>query len=183
MLTKSAAAFRLLLIVSFVTLPLAARAQTVSAACKPVLDANTKEISTPHHLYTTTTSPAAPGKSQIGEVISTPTASFVLYNGTWTRINMTPQANLDQMKENLRNTKVYDCQKQPDAVISGVPMFVYLAHSENDMAKTDARFWVAKSTGLIYREDIDMDTGDASEKRHVSERFDYANVQPPPGVK
>ncbi|HEV7702721.1 MAG TPA: hypothetical protein VGO46_00455 [Gemmatimonadaceae bacterium] len=174
---------RFLLVVSLAAAPIAAPAQTVSAACKPVLDANTKEISTPHHLYTTTTSPAAPGKSQTGEIISTPTASFILYNGTWTRINMTPQANLDQMKENLRDVKVYECQKQPDAIISGVPMFVYLAHSENDMAKSDARFWVAKSTGLIYREDIDMDTGDPSEKRHVSERFDYANVQPPAGVK
>lgn len=180
---NAAAALRVLFFLSFAAAPLAARAQTTSPTCKLVLDAKTKEITTPHHAYQTETNPAkdAPGTS--GEVISTATGSFVLYKGKWTKIGITPQDNLAQMKENLRDTKVYECQRQPDASIAGVAMLVYTAHSENDMAKTDARLWVAKNTGLIYREDTDLDTGDAGGKRHVSMRFDYTNVEPPPGMK
>jgi hypothetical protein len=50
------------------------------------------------------------------------------------------------------------------------------------MAKTDARLWIAKSSGMLYREDSDIDTGDGDAKRHISIRFDYTNVQPPPGT-
>jgi hypothetical protein len=179
----SAPALSALLILSIAAMPLAARAQAVSAACKPVIDANTKEISTPHHGYQTQEKPGAEGKTTMSEIIATATASYVLVDGKWTRINVTPKDNLAQMQENLKNAKVYNCQTQPDATINGVPMLVYLAHSENDMAKTDARFWVAKSTGLIYREDIDMYGDEGDGKQHMSIRYDYTNVQPPAGVK
>jgi hypothetical protein len=181
--TPSAAAFRALLALSFVVVPLAARAQTVSAACKPVLDASTKEISTPHHVYQSESIPGKDAPEKTSEVIATATTSFVLYNGKWTQVRMTPQENLAQMKENLRNSKIYECEKQPDAILSGVPMFVYLAHSKNDMADSRARLWVIKSTGLIHSEDIDLDTGVPAGKRHLSIRYDYTNVQPPPGAK
>jgi len=164
-------------------MPFAARAQASSAACKPVLDAHTKEISTPHHSYQTESTSGKEGPTRASEVIATATASYVLVDGKWTRINVTPKENLAQMQENLHDVKVYACQKQPDAVISGVPMFVYLAHSENDMAKSDTRVWVAKSTGLIHREDIDMYADEGDGKRHISIRYDYTNVQPPAGVK
>jgi hypothetical protein len=182
-LTKSAAAFRLLLIASFATLPLAARAQSVSAACKPLLDANTKEISTPHHAYSTEKSSANAAQATTGEMITTATGSFLLYKGKWMKGLMTPQENIAQMQENLRNTKVYECKKLPDASVDGVATTVYSAHSENEMAKTDTQLWVAKSTGLILREEIDMYADEGGGKRHISMKFDYTNVQPPPGVK
>ena len=147
-----------------------------------MLDASTKEISTPHHAYQTESNPANPAQTRTGEIIATATGSYILYQGKWTKIRITPQDNLAQMQENLKNTKVYQCQRQPDATIAGVAMVVYTAHSENEMAKSDARLWVAKSTGLIYREDTDLDTGDAGGKRHISMRYDYTNVQPPPGM-
>ena len=182
--TNSATTLRLLAVASFVVMPRAAVAQAVSAACKPVIDANAKEISTPHHLYQTEASPQKGAKPRTSEVIATATASYVLVDGKWARVNMTPKENLAQMQENLRNAKVYQCKQLPDAQINAVSALVYSAHSENEMAKSDAQVWVAKSTGLIVREDIDMYTDDPSDgKRHISERFDYTNVQPPPGVK
>lgn len=181
--TQSTATLRALLALSFAAAPLAAGAQTVSAACKPLLDAHTKEISTPHHSYQTEKDPAKGTQVTTSEVISTATESFILYKGKWIKSRMTPQDNIAQMQQNLRDSKVYECRKLSDASIDGVPTTVYSAHSENDMAKTDAQLWVAKSTGLIVREDIDLDTGDAGGKRHMSMRFDYTNVQPPPGVK
>ena len=183
MFPKSIAALRTVLALSFAAAPLGAGAQTVSAACKPVIDANTKEISTPHHLYQTEASPDKGAKPRTSEIIATATTSYVLYKGTWTRINVTPKANLAQMQENLRNAKVYECRKLPDASVDGVQAMVYLAHAENDMAKNDATIWVAKSTGLIIREDLDMYGDEGDGKRHMTLRYDYSNVQPPPGAK
>ncbi|HMI57651.1 MAG TPA: hypothetical protein VK511_06370 [Gemmatimonadaceae bacterium] len=183
MLLKSAAALRMLLSLSFAAGPLAARAQTVSAACKPLLDANTKEISTPHHAYSTERSSPTAAQATTGEMITTATESFLLYKGKWMKGLMTPQENIAQMQENLRNTKVYECKKLPDASLDGVVTTVYSAHSENDMAKTDTQLWVDKSTGLILREEIDMYADEGGGKRHISMRFDYKNVQPPPGLK
>ena len=181
--TRPATVFRLLLVLSFAATPVGARAQTVSAACKPLLDANTKEISTPHHAYSTEKSSANAAQTTSGEMITTATGSFLLYKGKWMKGLMTPQENIAQMQENLRNTKVYECKKLPDASVDSVATTVYSAHSENDMAKTDTQLWVDKSTGLILREEIDMYADEGGGKRHISMKFDYTNVQPPPGVK
>jgi hypothetical protein len=179
----SAAALSALLALSIAAMPLAARAQANSAACKPVLDANIKNISTPHHLYTTETTVPASAYHVSGEVISTGTASYVLYKGKWVGGTMSAKDNIAQMQENLKNTKVYQCRRLPDASIDGAAAIVYSAHSESEDAKTDAQFWVAKSSGLIVREEVDMYDDEAGPKRHISERFAYTNVQPPPGVK
>lgn len=164
-------------------MPLAARAQATSAACKPVLDANIKEISAPHHLYSMETTVPKSAHQVTGEVISTGTASYVLYKGEWVHGFTTAKENIAQMQENLKNAKVYQCRRLPDASIDGVAAIVYSAHAENEDAKNDTQLWVAKSSGLIVREEIDMYSDDAGPKRHISERFDYTNVQPPPGVK
>jgi hypothetical protein len=41
---------------------------------------------------------------------------------------------------------------------------------------------VAKGSGLILRLEEDLDVGDG-DKRHISMRYDYTNVQAPAGVK
>jgi hypothetical protein len=179
-LTKSTAVLHAFLLVSFAAIPLDARAQASSAACKPVLDAHTKEISTPRHSYLTQTDP---GKSPTTlETISTATKVFMLLDGKWEAGVNHPQDAIAQMQENLRNTKVYECRNLPDASIDGVATIVYFAHSDNESIKTDTKLWVEKSTGLILREEIDM-YSDPSVRRHIVERYDYKNVQPPAGVK
>jgi hypothetical protein len=52
-----------------------------------------------------------------------------------------------------------------------------------DTGTSDVQIWIAKSTGLPLKEVIDSDAGDALTKSHSSLRFDYANIQAPPGVK
>lgn len=178
--TTSAAALSALLSLSLAAMPLAVHAQNVSAACKPVLDAHTKEMSTPRHMYLTQTDP---GKSPTSlENITTATKVFMQLDGKWVGGANNPQDQIDRMHDNLRNTKVYECQKLPDASIDGVATIVYSAHSDNGEIKTDTKLWVEKSTGLILREEIDM-YSDPSARRHVVERYDYKNVQPPPGAK
>ena len=107
--TTSIGALSALLILSIAANPLAARAQTVSAACKPVLDANMKEISTPHHAYQTESislkgAPVKGAPVKSSEIIATATASYILVDGKWTRLNITPKENIALMQENLRNS-------------------------------------------------------------------------------
>ena len=177
---STSSALHVLFVLSFAAAPLAVHAQTVSAACKLVLDAHTKEISTPRHSYLTQTDP---GKSPTTlETISTPTKAFMLLDGKWVGGANSPRDQIAQMQENLRNTKVYECRNLADASIDGVATFVYFAHSDNESIKTDTKLWVEKSTGLILREEIDM-YSDPSARRHIVERYDYKNVQPPAGAK
>ncbi len=159
-----------------------ARAQAGSPVCKTLTDAHTKEITTPHHAYSTQGSSAIGSPVITGETISTSAASYVLHKGKWQRINITPQDNVKQMQENMHDLKSYTCRQLPDATLDGVATAVYTAHTESDMAKTDDKLWIAKGTGLISREEIDLYTDDGGAKAHISERFVYTNVQPPPGV-
>jgi hypothetical protein len=178
--TTAAVTFRALLTLSFVAMPLAVHAQTLSPVCKLVLDAHTKVINTPRHYYLTQTDP---GKSpRTLENITTSTRAFLLLDGKWGGGENNPQDEISRMQDNLRNTKIYECRKLPDAVIDGAATKVYFAHSDNESIKTDSKLWVENSTGLILREEIDM-YSDPSARRHIVERFDYKNVQPPPGVK
>lgn len=97
-----------------------AAAQTASPACRPLIEAEKKQIMTPHHVY------------------------------------MTDRA-------------------------SG-PAAVYTAHTENEGVVGDSRIWVAGGTGLPVRQEEDLDTG-LGDKRHMSLRYDYADVHAPAGVR
>ncbi|HET8834364.1 MAG TPA: hypothetical protein VFN08_06510 [Gemmatimonadales bacterium] len=48
--------------------------------------------------------------------------------------------------------------------------------------KADARVWVAREAGVVLRTEEDVDAGDAG-KRHISIRYEYADVHAPAGVK
>lgn len=159
-----------------------AEAQNIPAACQPMIDAQRKVITTPHHVYSTEP-PAHPGdKEKTSEVISAGGVTYVLLNGTWRRRPMTTAAALAQMDENLKNTKTFSCQRAGDGFAGGVPAAVYTAHTENEDVKTDVRIWIAKGSGLVLRVDDDVDTGGGS-KNHISVRYDYANVTAPAGAK
>lgn len=66
--------------------------------------------------------------------------------------------------------------------VNGVPAAVYVAHSETEDLKADARTWVATGSGLVLRTEEDLDTGNG-DKRHLSLRYEYANVHVPAGVR
>jgi hypothetical protein len=159
-------------------LPVVARAQTIPAACRPLIGAQRKEITTPHHTYVTEGPQLPGGTTTTSELISTGGATYVLHRGQWKRSPMTPQAELAQLEENLANTRQFSCQRVGNESVGGVPATVYVAHTETDDLKADARTWVATGTGLVLRTEEDLDAGDGA-KRHLSIRYDYRNVHAP----
>ena len=163
-----------LAIFSFVTPALA-----TDAACQTLFDTRFKLFSVPVHSYTIEALPG--GKSQNGESIFANGAIYVLMKGKWIRSRMTPQDMLKQEEENIRDSKS-TCRHVRDEVVNGEAAAMYVAHSENDRIKSDAQTWISKSKGLPLKTEEDIDTGDG-DKRHMSIRYEYGNVQAPPGVR
>lgn len=173
---------RTALTVLFTILPIAARAQTIPPACRPLVAAAKKQIMTPHHLYQTEGPERPGGKLAVYESISTGGATYILIGGTWKRSPLGQKEDLDRMEENLRTATAYSCQRVGDESVGGVPTVVYTSHVENQGVRFDARTWIATATGLILRQEEDMQTGEGAGTRHMSMRWEYTNVQPPAGV-
>ena len=164
------------------SIPAFAHAQTIPAACRPLIDAERKTITTPHHVYSTEGS-ARPGqKARTSEGITAGGVIYIQVSGKWKRSPWTLKQALAQMDTNLTTATAYSCAHVGDESEAGTAAAVYTAHTENEGVKADARIWVAKATGLILRTEEDEDTG-AGAKLHMSIRYDYTNVQTPPGLK
>jgi len=159
--------------------PAAAAAQSAPAACRPLIEAEKKQILTPHHAYVTA-GPA--GKQRTDETISTGGVTYVQTGGAWRRSPMTPRDQLDQLERNLSTTKTYSCQQVGHESVSGVSAVVYTSHTENEDVVGDSRTWIASGTGLPLQQEEDVDTG-AGDRQHMSVRYEYADVHAPAGVR
>jgi hypothetical protein len=162
-------------IFAFVSAALVAATPAVAQilpVCKPVLDAEIKVATTPHHAVSTQTGSATPG-----ETITVDGANYVKLRGTWRKSPMTPQENVEREQQNIKDAKVYSCTVLPADSVDGAPAVVYKVHSETpDVGSADATIWLSKATGLPLRTEEDIDTG---QKQHVSIKYDYANIKAP----
>lgn len=164
--------------VCFAVVPLAARAQTVPPECKALIDAELKVITTPHHMYLTQSSGNQGAESTTGEAIYVDGVDYLFTDGKWMRSPISAQDELDQVRETIKNVKVMSCRREGDESVGGVAAVVYTSHDENADAKSDARVWVAKSSGLPLRTDEVIDSGMGG-KMHMSIRYEFANVHAP----
>lgn len=182
-MSRSGTILRLLLGAAGIgAMPVAAGAQKISPACQPLIDAARRVILTPNHLYEAEGSGRPGDKARSVETISTGGVTYIQMNGKWRRSPMTPKQAVAQMDTNLATTTVYSCTHVGDESVAGTATAVYTSHTENEGVKADARTWVAKGSGLIVRTEEDLDTG-GGDKRHMSIRYEYTNVQAPAGVK
>lgn len=157
-------------------------AQKDLGSCKPVLDAYAKLHGVSNHIYSTTTAAYVGGKSRTAETITIGGVTWVLVNGSWRRSPITAQALAEQERENIANARASACHHVRDEVVDGVPAALYTTHEEDEDDTNDARVWIARSTGLPLRQEIDLDVGGADGRSHMSSRFVYANVRAPAGA-
>jgi len=157
------------------TAPGAAPGQSIPADCRAVIAAEKKEIVTPYHEYITK-------GAATNEAISAGGVNYIMVHGKWRRSPLTPKDALNRIQENLSTAKAYSCQHVGDESVNGVSAAVYTSHSENEGVVGDSRTWIAKGTGLPVRQEEDISTG-GTDKRHMSIRWEYANVQAPAGVR
>jgi hypothetical protein len=140
------------------------------AACKPVTDAMLKVVTTPHHTR---------DASRNGETIVIGNTSYVLLKGAWRKSPMTPQEQLQQEQENIRNVKVYTCTQLRSETVNGIAAAAYRVHSETpDVGNSDGIVWIAPSLGLPLKAEEDVTTS-MGPKMHMSITWDYANIHAP----
>lgn len=159
-------------VAALLALPATAVAQgAASGPCKPVFDAVTKEVSTPHHAVT-----LKDGTTQ-GESIATADAIYVKLKGTWVKSPLTPKALLAQQQENIRSVTSASCTALPGEVVDGIATNVWQAHYEQaDMGASDSKVWIAKATGLPVRTEATLQAG---EKVSMVTHFDYDHITAP----
>ncbi len=154
----------------------AARAQ---GDCKTVHDAIGKSITLPSHAYEAETDPNRPSAGATKhEIIRTGGAIYVLTDEKWKKSPMSEADTRAQEEENWKTAKNVSCKYLRDESVNGQSAAVYKTHNENEDTKEDGQVWISKSKGLPLREEQDIDVG-AGDKRHMSIRYEYTNVQAP----
>lgn len=147
----------------------------IDPVCKPVFDATHKTLDTANHMFTDM---AVMGKMTTNEMITVNGDRYIMLKGKWTKSRMTVASTKEQEAENIKDAKVLSCKRIGDDVVGGEAATVYTEHSENDDTKSDGKIWVSKSRGLILKEEIVLDSGEA-EKQHITLRYEYGNVKAP----
>jgi len=155
--------------------PGSARAQN---ECKVLFDAADKLTATPHHGYQTSTVQAKGAKQETGEDIFVGGAIYVLIHGKWRKSPTTVEQRKNMERENRQNARNVSCRYLRDEAVNGEAAKVFQAHSETPELKADSVVWIAKGTGLILRQEEDVDSGEG-DRSHVSVRYEYRNVSAP----
>ena len=158
-------------------LPSTTAAQSpMPAECQPVLTAGEKQFTVPSHAFMTTTG-MGPAPMQ-SEVISIDGTTYVKVHDHWMKSPLTSEQLVKQSREKMTSARSHSCKQMPDDVVGGVAASVYSSHTESGTSATDTQVWVAKSTGLPLKSEVDMTL--SGRKSHVSVRYEYGNVQAPP---
>lgn len=144
-------------------------------SCEPVFDALTKVATTSNHSYSTHT---MQGKTISGEGIYAQGKAFMRIHGKWMASPDSPKEILKEQTENRKNGAAA-CKIVRQESLDGQIATVYSLHNKTEDGTEDAQIWIAKSSGLPLREEMDMDVGGSMGKSHISIRYEYGNIQPP----
>ena len=165
------------------TLAAAAPATAHNVSCKDMASAMIEHKITPFHAYMSTTAGYTQGKTEQSEMISTGDAMYVQVHGKWRRSPITAQYMRDMQKQGLDSVSSnYTCTRVGTETVNGVSTTRYHVKGRNEAGEIVEDIWLA-SNGLLQRIDTDMDVGGgAMGKSHSTMRYEYTNVQAPPGV-
>ncbi len=173
-MTKSLTFVPGLFAICLVAAPAYAQA-TMPAECQPMLAAGEKQFTVPSHAAMTTTGmgPAAMNS----EVINIGGVTYVKVMDRWMKSPMSSEQMVKQARDKMTSGKT-SCKQMPDDSVGGVGASVYTSHTDTEHGATDTQVWVAKSTGLPLKSEIDM-TMSGGKKSHVSVKYDYDGVKAP----
>ena len=156
---------------------LAAPYAMAADSCQPVFDALTKVATTPSHSYTISTGING-GKTTETETIFANGQKYIRVRGKWMRIPVDSQEVVEMEKEKERQGKP-TCQVLRTELVNGEVASLYSLHRVYEDVKEDGQMWVSKSSGMLLRAEMDIDSPDNKIKEHRSSRFEYGNIQPP----
>lgn len=140
------------------------------AACRPVTDAMLRVAMTPHHTVSITGSQT--------ETITVGHTAYVRINGVWHRSASSPQDQLQQEQDNVKNAKIYTCTHLRSERVNRISALAYRVHSDTpDVGTADGTLGIAASLDLPVRLDEDFTPMMGPKKHAVT--WDYANVHAP----
>lgn len=154
-----------------------ARAQ--DASCKAVFNAIRLQAKTPNHQYFTISGAEPDSYAQTNEMINTGSARFVLMNGKWQSEPESPREMLNREEKNFKNSNTV-CRVLREELVEGTAATVFVEQSQTGPISSVGLIWIAKSSGLPVREQINTDAGSgAAGKRHLEIRIVYTDVKAP----
>lgn len=150
----------------------AAPSANAANACDVLYNAGIKSVQTPHRVYSTRTMPG--GKAQASAAVFVGGNEYLQIDGKWIRSPMPQPAMVAAAQEKLK-THPDTCTPMGDQMVGGQALSVFKAHS-NEM-ETDQTVRIFKSSGLLQGATMGLPN------RGMETRYEYDNVQVPPGVK
>ncbi len=173
--------FRGLLIIAGILV--AGSALAADSTCKYLADANSKIYTIPTHMFMTETASYTGGKAQSSELIYLNNKTYFQVNEKWSVSPATPEKMQEIRKESEAQNLKMTCRVVRDEAVNGEPSTLYSGHKQDPDEKIDTQIWISKSRGVPLKLETDMDVGGgAAGKSHRSIRYEYKNVQAPPGV-
>ena len=166
----------------------------VDPVCLKIEAATSATMKKPFHVYITEeriySSPTlAKTAAKMGlsgtrksEEVFTGTATFVEVNGKWMRspINIAKMRQDSADDPDAREAREHQkCSALLDEMVDGESTSVY--QTQNTSLGINTKIWISKSRQLPLKAVSTTDVG--AEKSTSSMRYDYNNVQTPPGVK
>jgi len=154
-----------------------ARAQ--DASCKQVFNSLKRQANTPNHQYFTISGAEPDSLAQTNEIITTGRARYVLMNGLWQTLSESPREITKREEENFKKSKTV-CRLVREEMLEGTATSVYVEQSQTGPISSLGTIWIAKSSGLPLREEVNTDAGTgAAGKRHLEIRIVYTDVRAP----
>ncbi len=146
-------------------------------SCQPVFEALIRVATTPSHSYTTSTGING-GKPMEAETIFANGQKYIRVRGKWMRIPVRSQDVIDEEKEKEQQGKS-NCQLLRTESVNGETAMLYSFHRDYEDVNESGQIWVSRSSGMLLRAELDIDSPDNKVKEHRSSRFEYGNIQPP----
>jgi hypothetical protein len=154
-----------------------ARAQ--DASCKAVFNAIRVQAKTPNHQYFTISGAEPDSNALTNEMINTGSARFILMNGKWQSEPESPREMMKREEKNFKNSNTI-CRVLREELVEGTPSTVFVEQSQTGPISSVGLIWIAKSSGLPVREQINTDAGTGpAGKRHLEIRIVYTDVKAP----
>jgi hypothetical protein len=158
-------------------LPYVALAQ--DASCKQVFNSLKLQANTPNHQYFTISGVEADSRAQTNEIITTGRARYVLMNGLWQTLSESPREITKREEENFKKSKTV-CRLLREEMLEGTATSVYVEQSQTGPISSMGTIWIAKTSGLPLREEVNTDAGSGpGGKRHLEIRIVYTDVHAP----
>lgn len=164
------------------------RAGALDSACQVLIDAQIAAVKIPYRAHATIKRSSADSRSPAGksfgmdkttqeDIVFTGEALYIRIQGKdWRKVPETAEENVDEIRRKAQTSKA-TCARGGDESVDGEAAAVYSMHEVTESGTVDSKSWISRSRGLPLRMDVTTSGGT------TTIRYEYGNVQPPPGVR